>query len=129
MRAKMLLAVVISLGASLGVISGSLWFSAQSQPSLDRVVVVRIVKGSSINTSLTFEPATVVLIMGVNGSVVWRNEDSAPHTVHSDIPEFDSGIIPPGGEFHHRFTKPGVYPYHCHLHPWKTGTIIVREGG
>jgi plastocyanin len=129
----MLLAVVISLGASLGVISGSLWFSAQTQPSqtqpsLDRVVV-RIVKGSAINTSLTFEPATAVLIIGVNSSVVWVNEDSAPHTVHSNIPEFDSGIIPPGGEFHHRFTKPGVYPYHCHLHPWKTGTIIVKEGG
>jgi len=34
---------------------------------------------------------------------------------------------PPNDTFQVTFTEPGTYRYHCILHPWMTGTVIVEE--
>ncbi len=41
-------------------------------------------------------------------------------------PEFDSGVIEPGDRFSTTFGTVGEFPYHCHMHPGKTGTITVH---
>jgi plastocyanin len=94
--------------------------SAASTP-----VVVTIVPGSGLNPRLGFSPPLVKLVIGVNNTVIWKNEDSDWHTAHSNIPEFDSKMIPPGASFTHTFQKPGSFPYHCDPHPWMTGLVIV----
>jgi plastocyanin len=89
-------------------------------------VVVTIPQGAGDNPKLGFEPAVMVIVIGINNTVVWKNEDSDWHTAHSNIPEFYSGIIQPGASFTHTFERPGIYPYHCDPHPWMTGLITVE---
>ena len=66
--------------------------------------------------------------------VVWKNADTAAHTVTSgtasDGPDdiFDSGLFGPGKSFSYEFTEIGDYPYFCLLHPWMEGSVIVTAG-
>lgn len=71
-----------------------------------------------------FSPAS--LTVPVNTTVKWTNMDSFSHTVTSDAPLFDSGIIPGSGTYSFLFTTKGTYPYHCAIHALMTGTIIVQ---
>lgn len=65
-------------------------------------------------------------------SVMWKNNDMNAHTVTSIIPPygplavFDSGPIPPKGNFSYTFETPGSFEYYCAIHPTMTGNIIVR---
>jgi plastocyanin len=65
--------------------------------------------------------------------ILWTNIDSAAHTVTSGNPVegksdyFDSGIIPPGNNFSHKFEDAGLFQYYCELHPWMLGVISVGD--
>ena len=63
--------------------------------------------------------------------VVWINTDSAAHTVTSGLPAlhdglFDSGMMMPDQKWEYVFTDSGEYDYHCMLHPWMIGKVIVN---
>lgn len=90
-------------------------------------ITVNIPPGAGDNPRVGFTPAVMTIVIGVNNTVVWKNDDSDWHTAHSNIPEFYSGIIQPGGSFTHTFERPGTYPYHCDPHPWMTGVITVES--
>jgi plastocyanin len=72
-----------------------------------------------------FQPSEVVVEVG--GTVQWTNAGSAPHTITADTRGFDSGLVPPGGEYVRTFTQPGTFTYQCILHPGMVGTVRVRE--
>jgi plastocyanin len=93
------------------------------------IVVVHMVSGSSRDPRLGFDPAEIRIILGLNNTVTWKNDDSDWHTAHSNIPEFDSKMIPPAGSYTHTFLTVGIYPYHCDPHPWMTGKITVTTAG
>jgi len=61
------------------------------------------------------------------GTIVsWTNEDSIQHTVTSDEEGlFDAGPISPGNTFENAFDRPGEYGYHCAIHPFMTGRVMV----
>ena len=64
--------------------------------------------------------------------VVWKNEDSAFHSVTSGSygePDgmFDSGHMDPYGTFSYKFEETGMHPYYCTLHPWMAGNIKVER--
>ena len=40
---------------------------------------------------------------------------------------FDSSLIMAGQSYSFTFDTAGTYPYHCMVHPWMQGTIIVGE--
>ncbi len=68
--------------------------------------------------------------VAAGGSVTWRNDDVAFHTVTSGeygSPDgaFDSGHMDPGEEFTVAFGEAGEVVYHCTLHPWMRGTVAV----
>lgn len=68
--------------------------------------------------------------VAAGGSVTWRNDDVAFHTVTSGeygSPDgaFDSGHMDPGEEFTVAFGEAGKVVYHCTLHPWMRGTVAV----
>ncbi len=78
-------------------------------------------------TTYGFSPDTVTVVMGVNNTVYWTNSDTAAHTATSDTAGiFDSGILNSGGTYQYTFTTPGTYTYHCSLHSWMQGTVIVK---
>ena len=77
---------------------------------------------------------TGIIEVLVGDTVVWKNADTATHTVTSiaDTGEtgvlFDSGLFAPGKSFPHTFTEVGDYHYFCVVHPWMEGAVIVTAG-
>jgi len=77
-----------------------------------------------------FIPSPVVITVG--GTVTWENTDTAAHTSSSGTPAggpdgvFDSSLIMTGASFSHTFDSAGTFDYFCMVHPWMTGTVIVK---
>ncbi len=70
-----------------------------------------------------YRPKTLRVRRGTR--VVFVNRDGVAHTVtrrHS----FDSGHIRPGGRFAVRFKRRGTFRYHCTIHPFMRGKVVVR---
>ena len=74
---------------------------------------------------LAFEPATVRLAVG--GTVTWRHNGIAPHTVTADDSSFDSGLLQAGGTFSHRFDRTGTFQYICAFHSQMAGTVEIVD--
>jgi plastocyanin len=72
-----------------------------------------------------YSPETVTVAAG--GKVIWRNEDSAEHTVTLDDGSFESGDLAEGKLKSESFKDPGSFAYHCRIHPEMTGTVEVVE--
>ena len=90
---------------------------------------VSVQSGSATNSTKTYySPTSITVVIGVNNTVTWINNDAAPHTVTANDGSFDSGIFNPGQSWTYTFTTPGTYTYHCTLHPWMSGTITVKSG-
>jgi plastocyanin len=104
--------------------------AGQQGASSPKTTSIDIVQGSGANASIaqSYSPSPVTVVMGVNNTVSWVNNDSAPHTVTANDGSFDSGNLAPTGTFTFTFTTPGTYLYHCIYHPWMIGTIIVKAG-
>lgn len=86
----------------------------------------------STNQSLSFQPRSITIVIGVNNTVMWTNNDAAPHTVTavsvpSGAAKFNSGNMNPGATFTYTFNVPGTYTYDCAYHYWMTGTVIVEN--
>lgn len=79
-----------------------------------------------------YSPDNVTLVIGLNNTVVWQNNDSIHHTVTSSSApsgaSFDSRNIESGSCYIHTFSTPGTYKYYCEYHPWMVGTITVIHG-
>ena len=92
-----------------------------------------IPSGVGTNRSLNYQPANITVLVGVNNTIVWTNQDSTPHTVTStSVPSqassFDSGIMSNGDTFRVTLTVPGTYQYYCTLHPdWMKATVVVKS--
>ncbi|HKM50831.1 MAG TPA: cupredoxin domain-containing protein [Candidatus Bathyarchaeia archaeon] len=96
--------------------------SAQSP----NTVSVSIDSGSGINMKLLgYTPANITVVIGVNNTVKWTNNDNMPHTVTAVDGSFDSGNLNRGKLFVYTFTKPGRFVYYCTYHPWMGGTVTV----
>jgi plastocyanin len=126
LRSRRFAALTIALIAALALVAVGFLFSGNLIPTTPSEVVVIIPNGAGENLHLGFEPSKITIVIGVNNTVVWKNEDSTWHTAHSNIPEFNSGLIQPGNSFTHTFQRAGTYPYHCDPHPWMTGVVIVK---
>jgi len=82
--------------------------------------------GNSVNIqSFAFNPATLTVEAGT--TVTWTNEDSTPHTIVSDSgSELNSPDLNQGGVYTHTFNAAGTYAYHCGIHTYMKGTVIVQ---
>lgn len=94
-------------------------------PSLGGPVVQAQTSAVSIqNFAFSPDPLTVP----VGATVTWTNGDEAAHTATSDIGAFGSAVLSQGQSFSFKFSAPGTYAYHCDIHPYMKGTIIVSAG-
>jgi len=125
-RSRRFAVVGIALIVAISIAAVGFVFYGNLVPSTPTVVVVIIQNGAGENLHLGFDPAKITIMIGVNNTVVWKNEDSDWHTAHSNIPEFNSGLIQAGDSFTHTFLRAGTYPYHCDPHPWMTGVVTVK---
>jgi len=74
-----------------------------------------------------YDPDNITVVIGVNNTVIWTNNDNEPHTVTATDGSFDSGNMNPGATFTYTFTKPGAYSYICTYHPWMRGYVTVLK--
>jgi plastocyanin len=72
-----------------------------------------------------FAPARVVVSPGTR--VVWVNRDSDPHTVTGDVAggPLSSQALDTGQRYSTVLTKTGETPYHCTIHPYMHGAVVV----
>lgn len=77
--------------------------------------------------NLAFDPQTLTIQVG--DTVTWTNNetDGTDHTTTSDTANlWDSGLLQPGQSFSHTFPDPGTFTYHCTVHTFMTGSIVVH---
>jgi plastocyanin len=72
-----------------------------------------------------FQP--MAIFVGVGDTVEWTNTGNADHTVDSDTEIFESDILDPGETYRYTFDEPGIFPYHCDIHPHMRGMVVVTE--
>src|ERR1700730_15459419 len=98
-------------------------------------VVVSMPKGAGAGVSGApgYAPDTVTVVIGVNNTVMWQNNDTAPHTVTPSVapaagswPTAGSGNMKAGDTYSYTFTVPGNYTYICTYHSWMVGYVVVK---
>jgi plastocyanin len=70
---------------------------------------------------LKFQPATLTVAKGT--TVVFDNDDTAPHTVTARSGFPDSGVIDPGKSF--SLVAAESFDYFCSIHPSMTAKLVV----
>jgi plastocyanin len=73
--------------------------------------------------SFTFSPNPLTVAPG--STVTWTNLDGVSHTITADDGSWGSGTLGQGATYSHIFTSPGSYTYHCAIHPFMKGTVMV----
>jgi plastocyanin len=104
--------------------------SSQSQNALQAIHISEYPGSSNSANPPGYAPDAITVIIGVNNSVIWTNEDSAAHTVTSTGATagtcLDSGNMGSGASYTYTFTVPGEFKYDCSYHSWMTGTVVVK---
>ena len=78
--------------------------------------------GSTVKMAgLAFAPGTLTVARG--STVVFENDDTAPHTVTARSGGVDSGVLDPGRQFSTTVTD--GFDYFCSIHPSMTAKIAV----
>jgi plastocyanin len=120
MKKFIVLAIILMLSAALLVgVSGC---STSKTTALTTVTSTSGNDVSIVNFSFTPETRTV----SVGTTVTWTNNDSATHHVASDTGVFDSGDMSQNATFSFTFNNTGTFHYHCTIHTYMKGTIIVQ---
>lgn len=98
-------------------------------------VTVTIPAGASLaDNNVNFTPKDITVVLGVNNTVVWVNENVNPERVIGQDEDMPGGfgkirtlIEPEGGTFAFTFTEEGTYNYLSAAHPWLQGTVTVKK--
>jgi plastocyanin len=124
------MAAMLISGLIFASVLGSSATKAYAQSG--KTVQVEIVKGATNLKDKAYSPNPVKVQPGT--TVVWKNVDSAVHTVTSgkstdkDVGKrFDSKVLAPNKEFKFTFTKTGTFDYFCTLHPAMVGKVTVDK--
>ena len=67
------------------------------------------------------------LTMKVGTRVTWLNRDGAPHDATADDGAWKTGLLSQGDADTLTFDTPGVYSYHCTIHPQMKGKVTVQQ--
>lgn len=73
--------------------------------------------------NFAFQPATLRVARGTQ--VRWTNASKVTHTA-TRAGGFDTRRIAPGDSAAVRFNRKGTFAYHCKIHPFMKGKIVVE---
>jgi plastocyanin len=121
--------VLLSAIAVAAAACGSGYSSPSPSPSPVPVTTgsttpITIPTGASTLGNRAFSPDALDVTAGT--AVTWTNTDSVEHTSTSDGTGWNSGAIPPRGQFSRTFPDAGTFSYHCSIHPGMVGTVTVH---
>jgi plastocyanin len=101
-------------------------------------VTIQIVEGAALLTNTAYSPDVVTLVVGVNNTFEFHNNDSQSggvfHSATADtcpkVCPFDTGIIAFNTTMGpYTITVPGTYAYYCEVHPTTmVGKVVVVAG-
>ncbi len=128
---------LLKSGTNISTLSSSVTTVTKTVPATgtnfnDTLVIIP--SGVATNPSLDFTPSVIHVIVGVNNTITWLNQDkTSQHTVVSQSAPAGaqpfSIIISYGEIYTLTLTVPGTYKYYCMWHPtWMKGTIVVSSG-
>lgn len=96
-------------------------------------VTINILEGAAAQGNPAYQPDDAKA--GIDSTVVWKNDDSVPHTATSgagpDDPnagkQFNSELLDPGADYSIATNKigSGKHPYFCEIHPYMKGKITI----
>src|ERR687884_1545990 len=76
--------------------------------------------------NFSFKPAQITIKRGTK--VRWINKDSTAHTATANNGRsFDSGRLGKGQRYTHTFKSVGTKKYHCEIHPFMRGSVVVKR--
>ena len=107
------------LGAALAVLGAAAVFSSATAAGRDdrRAKTVRVQI-----SEFAFHPHTLHVKAGTR--VVFANDDTTAHTATREG-SFATGHIQPGHAVTVKLKRAGVYAYHCSIHSFMHGKIVV----
>ena len=121
------LIIITSIMLAMGLLANPIIITTTITPvfSQEEGSSVSIAPGAADpNNDLSFDPPQINVPTGT--IVSWTNADSIQHTVTSDEQGlFDAGPISPGDTFENVFDSAGEFGYHCAIHPFMTGVVMV----
>lgn len=139
-KRKVAIISAIAVGTLTAVLAGIIINSTVPRTSFTddilhpvRSVTVTIPQNApDSSANVSFSPREIAVVLGVNNTVVWLNNSPNPERVigtHESMPGgFGQieGLIRPGGSWAFTFTEEGMYEYYSDIHPWLTGTVLVK---
>ena len=110
----------------LAGVGGLLWLAALLSPVI--AASSATVNIGETNDRYHFAPTTT--FVNVGGAVTWKNGSDAKHTVTSDSGnELGSSAIAAGKSYSHTFDATGTFAYHCTIHDYMVGKVVVLAAG
>ena len=82
------------------------------------------VKATITISNFSFSPQNLTVKAGT--TVTWVNKDSTAHTVTGNNGGPTSPVLGVGSTYSYKFSTPGIYGYHCSIHPMMTGVVVVQ---
>ena len=120
----MLRKVVIIMGLVGAASCGYSSPSPSVTPIPDGPSTVLVPSGAYLGGSDGYAPDTLTVTAGT--TVKWGNNDSTAHTTTADDGRWNSNDLDPGATFSVKFDTPGTYTYHCNLHSFMHGKVVVQ---
>ena len=100
---------------------------------LSRFALDQDVQAADVSVNImNFKFMPTPLTIPVGTTVVWTNQDTAPHTATSDPGSaftFDTGMLQKGQSGKVTFNQAGTFTYFCTVHPNMHGTVTVTSCG
>ena len=125
-------ALLLGLGATIVIIAIALVVTHLKPKMTSSPAAVDSTQSVSTNSiqiqNYMFTPNAIKVKTG--DTVTWTNKDSVHHNVTADTISSDAPNGPLIGQdekYSFRFTKAGIYAYHCTPHPYMHGTVIVTN--
>jgi plastocyanin len=90
-------------------------------------IVIPSGDGENDDGATTFNPHATTVVIGVNNTVTWINQDFIVHNALSVSGYFFSGDLSHGQTYSFTFTRAGTYPFYCSYYPIMNGVITVEN--
>jgi plastocyanin len=75
---------------------------------------------------LSFVPEEITVAVG--DTVTWMNQDTDHHDTEGDGNDINSPDMAQGAKYSFTFPAAGRFEYHCRIHTYMRGTVIVGDG-
>ncbi|HSA98965.1 MAG TPA: hypothetical protein VLF17_07790 [Candidatus Nitrosotenuis sp.] len=106
-------------------------FVPQNDKCIRKMNIVDVViplGASNPDTQKRYEPNMVRIVIGINNTVRWINQDDVTTTLVADDDSWTADLIKSGNSTSITFNRTGTFGYHGEPHPWQRGTIMVYRG-